>query len=151
MSADIYAIAAFIKARLDEVEHDAREAIGTAALQQQTGRWVHHKVELSNYTALIVFAVAEGPEGSVSTQVADLTVAWEGPERAVHIARHDPARVLAEVTTTRSIVANMCSLHAAAWQYGDARTELEHLTLTTVCRLARLDADHPDYDPTWES
>lgn len=149
MSADIYAIAAFVKARLDEVEHDAREAIGTAAFQQQTGRWVHRDVELSDYTALIVFAVAEGPEGSARTQVADLTAAWEGPERAVHIARHDPARVLTEVATTRSIVSNMCSLHEAAWQYDDARTAVEHLTLTTVRRLAQLDADHADYDPEW--
>lgn len=149
MSADIYAIAAFIKARLDEVEHDAREAIGTAAFQQQTGRWVHRDVELSDYTALIVFAVAEGPEGSARTQVADLTAAWEGPERAMHIARHDPARVLAEVATTRSIVSNMCSLHEGAWQYDDARTAVEHLTLTTVRRLAQLDADHADYDPEW--
>lgn len=146
---DIYAVAAFVNARLDEVENDAREAIGTAVFRKQTGRWVHRDVELSDYTALIVFAVAEGPEGSARTQVADLTAAWEGPERAVHIARHDPARVLAEVATQRIIVSNMCSLHEGAWQYDDARTAVEHLTLTTVRRLAQLDADHADYEPEW--
>lgn len=141
---------AFINARLDEIEHDAREAIGTAAFQRQTGHWVHRNVELSDYTALIVFAVAEGPEGSARTQVADLTAAWEGPERAVHIARHDPARVLADVAARREIVTGLQAALARAWQFGEEARELvAQLAVLMLQRFAALDADHPDYDPGW--
>lgn len=146
---NIHTIAAFVTARLDDIEHDAKQAIGTAAFRRQTGRWLHLDVPDQHGSRLVVFAVAVGPEGEARTQVADLTAAWEGPKRAAHIARHDPARVLAEVSAQRTIVANMCSLHEAAWQYEDARTDIEYLTLTTVRRLAALDADHPDYDHAW--
>lgn len=141
---------AFIRARLDEIEADARAAIGTAVFQRQTGRWEHRNVELSECTALIMFAVAEGPEGEARTQVADLTAAWEGPERAVHIARHDPARVLADVRAKRKIVAHAHLAITQGWSVGEeAREASAMLAVRVLQALAALDVDHGDYDPAW--
>lgn len=146
----VVAMIGFIKARLDEAEHDARQAIGTAVFQRQTGHWIHRDVPDEYGPRLIVFAVAEGAEGTARTQVADLTAAWEGPERAVHIARHDPARVLAEIEATRKIVANCSTALDQAWQVGEeARAAVAHLAVRTLQHLVQLDATHPDYDPGW--
>jgi len=138
---------AFITARLDEVEHDAQAAIGTSVWAKQTGCWVHRNVEISDHTSLIVFAVAQD---EARTQVADLTAAWEGPERAVHIARHDPARVLAEVAARRQMVANLRTAIDHTWQFGEeARDVVTSLAVRMLQQLAALDADHRDYDPAW--
>jgi hypothetical protein len=136
---------AFIRARLDEIEQDARAAIGTSVWATQTGHWVHRDVELSGHTSLIVFAVAED---DARTQVADLTAAWEGPERAVHITRHDPQRVLADVAMRRTMVSNLRTAIDRTWQFGEeAREVVAQLAVMMLQRLAALDADHQDYDP----
>jgi hypothetical protein len=59
----------------------------------------------------------------------------------VHIARHDPARVLATVAAHRAIV----ELHSPcdAWSYGDPATCPELVALATIY------ADHPSFDPAW--
>ena len=152
-------VAAFVLARMDEVEAEARAAIGTSVWATQTGRWVHRDVEHGGYTSLIVFAVAED---HARTQVADLTAAWEGPERAVHIARNDPARVLAEVAAKRAIVAlhHTSETPERLAQIGVSRVGRdpscsdrdypeESDDCLTLLTLAALDADHPDYDPGW--
>jgi hypothetical protein len=65
-----------------------------------------------------------------------------------HIARHDPARVLAECEAKRRIVADHDDQHdcpgwgtASAWPYVGC----------SVLRLLALPfADHPDYRPEWK-
>lgn len=147
LTPQVVEMVAFITARLEETEYDAREAIGTSVWAKQTGRWVHRDVDDSEGSSLIVFAVAED---DARTQVADLTAAWEGPQRAVHIARHDPARVLAHVEATRKIVANACTALDHGWQLGDeAREATAHLAVRILQHLAGLDADHADYDQAW--
>lgn len=133
---DIYAVAAFVNARLDEAEADAH-ACGDAPWE------LLHEARQVNVSAEAIRNEKwkYGQMGYVAS--------FLHREDGRHVARHDPARVLVEVATTRSIVSNMCSLHEGAWQYDDARTAVEHLTLTTVRRLAQLDADHADYDPEW--
>jgi hypothetical protein len=139
----------FIRARLDEIEQDAKAAIGTAVFRQQTGQWIHMNVPDEYGPRLIVFAIAEGPDRP-RTQVADLTAAWEGPERAVHITRHDPQRVLADVAMRRKMVANLRTAIDHAWQFGEeAREVVAQLAVMMLQRLAALDVDHPDYDPGW--
>jgi hypothetical protein len=66
------------------------------------------------------------------------------PEGAgVHIARWDPARVLAECEAKRRIVAEMANY----WVEGASRTgDLPEVVLTA---LALPYADHPDYRDAW--
>lgn len=137
----------FIRARLDEIEHDARQAIGTSVWAKQTGRWMQLDVKHGESSSLIVFAIAED---DARTQVADLTAAWEGADRAVHITRHDPQRVLADVAMRRTMVSNLRTAIDHTWQFGEeAREVVAQLAVMMLQRLAALDADHPDYDPGW--
>jgi|GEM_PF-1634836 len=80
-----------------------------------------------------------------------------GPALAAHIARQDPARVLAEVQAKRG----MLDLHVLAEQdYGDGFvTELcmvcdpeepePFYPCRTLRHLAAVYADHPEYRPEW--
>jgi len=70
--------------------------------------------------------------------------------RARHIARHDPARVLAECAAKRQILADhepydgteLCGGH-------DGRHTVEQCALRRV--LAMPYAGHPDYNPEWRA
>lgn len=63
---------------------------------------------------------------------------------ASHIARHDPARVLAECAAKRELVglltdAELGPIHADAW----------HMLKVAVGRFATMYVDHPDYRQEW--
>lgn len=141
----------FLNARLDEEERIARAAIGTAAFTRQTGRWVADRVpamgnpEFYGYYR-IVFAVADN---GARTQAADLTMAWEGEQRAAHIAYHDPARVLADVAAKREIVA----LHWSPDGRDPSCSDIGSPELSEDCEtlrvMLRVYVDHPDYRPSW--
>lgn len=68
-----------------------------------------------------------------------------------HIARHGPARVLAEVAAKRAIV----DLH---WQWQDEEGPVDicdacdgmRYPCLTMLHLAVVYADHPDYDEAWK-
>ncbi len=63
---------------------------------------------------------------------------------AVHIARHDPARVLREVEATRALI--------AAIEHPDPNQGPEYgygLRLALMFRAA-VYSDHPDYDQSWK-
>jgi hypothetical protein len=75
---------------------------------------------------------------------------------AAHIARHDPARVLREVTAKRAIVTRYAAVRRA---FGDregglwpdvTRREKSH-AYATLCDLAGIWSDHPDYQDEWAS
>jgi Family of unknown function (DUF6221) len=73
----------------------------------------------------------------------------------VHIARHDPARVLREVEAKRAAVTR-CELVLAAFADPAAgswpdvsRRERSHAG-ATLCALAAVYADHPDYRQEWK-
>ena len=113
----------FLRARLDEDERQAR-----AAMTFQAAEW---RVETSG----------------IITTSADTDVYTDDRELAEHIARHDPARVLAEVEAKRDAIV----LHG-----GDLRMQLmfcSHCEQDTPCPTLRLLArpfrDHPDFDPAW--
>jgi hypothetical protein len=63
---------------------------------------------------------------------------------AVHMARHDPAHVLADIAAKRQIVKE-CRAGIAAWPAADSDTYLEAILEV----LAHPYAEHPDFDPTW--
>lgn len=150
VSADL---AGFLLARIVEDEAVARAAVGTAAFQTQTGRWVFEHVSGEFGTIPIVFAVADG---GGKTQAALLETAWEREERGAHIARWDPARVLTECEAKRRIV----ELHTRATQDGhvcpSTRGEgtLWSFGGDPACDTLRLlalpYADHPDYRQEWK-
>lgn len=122
----------FITARLDRDE--------AAALAASPNTWTvepwknEHGVEF-----LIV------PDGSTSTAA----VVPRGPANAVHIARHDPARVLREVEAKRALL----KLHGpvidgtqSSWTWFEGSESASD----KVCRLLALPyADHPDYQTEW--
>lgn len=132
---------AFINARLDEIEKDARACNDApwdtmtwpGGTQIRVATYAHH-VDPMKFRHM----------GHVATV--------EHAHDATHIARHDPLRALAEVKTRRQIV---IELHAAienAWQFGEEARELvAQLAVLMLQRLAALDRDHPDYDTGWEA
>lgn len=102
---------AFVAARLDE-----DEAIAEAAARTDDG---HHGRWL---------AVHFGPCG-FDARVDD------------HIARHDPARALREITADRALIAEYLEFNGEYdWQAG--------LRRAIMCR-AMAWSDHPDYLPGW--
>jgi hypothetical protein len=77
---------------------------------------------------------------------------------AIHIASHDPARVLAEVAAKRAIV-DAYDQAGQSWQEAIVSRDVDSLPVRTA-RLIALEfaarqlaapfADHPDYDPAWQ-
>lgn len=132
----------FLTARLDEDEERARRAT--------QGVW--------KIWGMAVMADQDGTSSAdTAVDVAHTVMADEhGKPRtfdAQHIARHDPARVLAEVEAKRRIV----SLHhePVSWQPGrdPSCSSIDYAEDSTDCEtlraLALPYADHPDYREEW--
>jgi hypothetical protein len=74
---------------------------------------------------------------------------------ATHIARHDPARVLAECAAKRAIVEWHCTSETDLGPaYPDHQPWCEAcegalFPCVTVRHLAAIYREHPDYDPSW--
>lgn len=106
---------AFLNARLDEDEQAAADA---AAILGDGDWWRRH-----------TFVAYSEPNGT--------------PEQVSHhIARHDPARVLADVAAKRAIVA-ACAYNLEYEEYGYTLAE------RVLRALALPYADHEDYKPHW--
>ena len=90
---------------------------------------------------------AEEARGSRGWLLADDMVDYGAtpPAVAEHIARHDPARVLAECEAKRRIV-ELCEIVA---DLPDVDTSAFTLALNTLEDLARPYADHPDHRADW--
>ena len=123
---------AFLNARLDEDEAAAKGAAGDVWEYRDTWVWC-------------------GP-----FEVADIFGGADMEEIGGHIARHDPARVLREVTAKRAIVTRYAAVRRA---FGDregglwpdvTRREKSH-AYATLCDLAGIWSDHPDYRDEWAS
>ena len=131
----------FLLARIAEDEAVARAAVGTAAFSRQSGRWSFETVNDQFGPIPIVFAVADS---GAKTQAANMESAWEREERGAHIARHDPARVLAECEAKRAIVKD------AEWLLSGSDIDVREITDWLFGHLALPYADHPDYLPEWK-
>ncbi|GGZ28521.1 hypothetical protein GCM10010387_22480 [Streptomyces inusitatus] len=167
----------FLRARLDEDEAAARAAA-------EPPSWVkldrHPQLEWSvQYWDAPDRAVVVAEESSAYAVVA--TEAGEGEEdadaRVQHIARHDPARVLAEIEATRRIIgesaadcstgcttehsfSGSCALrwmgpvqeeNGTRWAQNESLVRVPApFTPLSVLRLLALPyADHPDYRDGW--
>lgn len=155
----------FLRARLDEDEAAARAAT--------PGGWATGGLPWS--APDVVSAPGYRPEGfSQGQQVAECIVAdggmgpWAADVRgsgfpkgnAVHIARHDPDRVLREVAAKRAILAlhrpesgGDCSVCSVCLTVRDRWKEdwpLDPWPCATLRHLAAVWADHPEFRQEWQ-
>ena len=141
----------FVTARYDEGEQLARHA---AHIAREAGtRWV---VGPARYVEDYEFvSIHTEPPNVIEVAGAgfDGTGGIHGLVYAEHIARHDPARVLADIAAKRAIVAEYRSHLEHREKYGDKETDYSwgaRTKLEWICRvLAAPYAEHPDYDPAW--
>lgn len=143
----------FLRARLDEDEQVARAAADRTGEQwRASAPGLYNESDPSNHPG----PFATGAWGDLEDDVAE------------HIARHDPARVLAEVAVKRRIVelhlswaadfttgpdaryadryCQTCSDNDMSWWSDKYPPEWPCPTLRL---LALPHADRPDYDPAW--
>lgn len=124
MTADL---AQFLRARLNDDEQAARAATpGPWAVDSES---FAEAISAGDGSVSVVAGGRWGGEASVFETTAD----------AVHIARHDPARVLAEVDAKRALLDD---LDYGGSEMADARWHVAR-------RLASVYADHPDYLEEW--
>jgi hypothetical protein len=120
----------FLRDRLDEDERQAR-----AAMIYQDANW---RVEISG----------------IITTSAETDVYTDDRELAEHIARHDPARVLADVEAKREIVEQHALVGdgAVCLSYCHTRTpgEAQPWPCLTLRLLALPYVDHPEYQEEWK-
>lgn len=138
-------ITAFLAARLDEDEALAREAADRLSGQWFVGRKWN------------VYAV-DDVEPQRFDESDDLVTYGDMKERSEHIARHDPARVLAEVKAKRRVlerhyaVVDSCGTECCDGCGWD-REEGYHVEGIENCPelrdLAAPFDQHPDYNPAW--
>jgi hypothetical protein len=133
-------LAEFLLARIAEDEADAKLARGhryiTGQKEERSGIWVH--------------------DGSISYEDDPFedVVEWVYDEGWAHIARHDPARVLAECEAKRRIVDTAERMVADADDHDADMSTKERWFAGTCARsilraLARPYKGHPDYKPGW--
>ena len=138
---------AFLRARLDEDEAAAR------ALQEyRPGPWI------VDTDSVGLESISSGPRRAAKGW--DFNVIGEvwSHRIAEHVARWDPARVLAEVTAKRAIIdlhpshrqghGQWCSTCGDWPQPGSEQIEIEW-PCPTLRALAQPYAEHADFDPAW--
>lgn len=145
----------FLRARLDEDEAKARAALSTqvnlSAGPVNSGTGLPSRLEVEvvdRWHAPPVSDVIGEYEASIRMPGGAIRVTSEGTgisarDCAEHIARHDPARVLAEVDAKRQVI---------AWYEASVRSLGEGLSASNrhaVQVFAGVYADHPDYDEAW--
>jgi hypothetical protein len=148
-------IVAFLRARLDEDEAAARLAGATP-----DERWRRHENAV----------LEDVPDGHRGAWIAQ---ACEDEETAAHIASHDPARVLADVSAVRALIAVVASWRHRAdldawvfcarapetratfpddWDEGGDRCTCgrDRDVLAVLGPFAAVHAAHPDYQQAWK-
>jgi len=128
----------FLTARLDE-----EEVVARAALTPE--RWW-----------------VDGPASQTGMWwVYDTGAKFESREIATHVARHDPARVLADIAAKRAIVALHAPVEDHNWKSGESHGYLwcgmcgslddspEPYPCRTSLALLQPFADREDFDPAW--
>jgi hypothetical protein len=121
----------FLTARLDEDEQVARDAAVDAGGTWKPGAGVWGDLDE-------VFPVVYD-EGRPT------------PDQAAHIARHDPARVLADVAAKRQLVVALAGYVPADMHFlDDVTASRAHVALLGLTHLALPYADHPDYREEWK-
>lgn len=140
-------LVAFLKARLDEDEQAARSAA--------PGPWTYQDIESVGGGRIcdptVAIANVDWDVEQVDPRIRRFRPAAEADGTGEHIARHDPARVLAEVAAKRMIV--------DCWQTAQINVRVDRddyskgyaAAFERVLRdMARVYSRHPDYrDLEW--
>jgi len=143
----------FLRARLNEDERIARDAGGRSEQAWEADLSGKDPLGMPSWPAVVRYLTG----GRLRGAVAHLPVMQERSEdRMVHIARHDPARILAEVEAKRSLLDRYETQHwhgPAAPTSPDPRDHVEDTgacrTCVTARTLARVYRNHPDFNPAW--
>jgi hypothetical protein len=134
------ALVQFLRARLDEDERGAHAAMWA---DEESGNWhAYDRGPRKNPLGIRWVVIDAASEGVVDVQPQ----AAEDQGVAQYIARHDPARVLAEVDAKRAIVDWVEECRAFFWQTDSTLTPSAYRVLAP---LAAVYADHPDYREEW--
>lgn len=127
------AMAAFVRARLDEEQAAAQDA-------GACGGW--------RMSERFPGMVGTGPEPEPGQRDNTQWVLPLKHEWAEHIARHDPTRVLRDVAMKRRILARHDDQHDC----GDPRSwDYPYEGCADLRALAAMNDDHPDYQEAWRS
>ena len=138
-------IAEFLLARITEDEEAAQaaaEAARTAPSNDLSDRW----------EAMVVHSDSGKPFGVIAGAPVQATRPTAFAHTVEHIARHDPARVLADCEAKRRIVEELALPYIAERRRlmnGQPSWEDEHPDLLRLLALPY--ADHPDYREEWRS
>lgn len=147
-------VVAFLIARLAEDEQIARDAGFSQQSKTRQQEWIAQATEWPGGEHPFLDGVKVTDRMGIATFVAN------GGARAEHVARHDPARVLAEVAAKRAILAEHKHAPATEPSTDDFGCQICAYDrgdcvlygwgwCNTVRLLAAPYADHPDYDPAW--
>jgi len=124
----------FLLARIAEDEAEAHAATGHAWRVTRDPLGVHVEHDLAR------------PMGRVAMRLGrDMGIG--GNADAAHIARHDPARALAECEAKRRIV-EVWPDSFGSWT-ADQAYAAKRVKDAVLLDLATVYADHPDYDEAW--
>lgn len=134
-------IVEFINARLDEEEAVASKAATQTSQSGNRGPgewWVKDAEPGSRRSSSVggCRVYTRGHEGS--------NLEWSLAS-VQHIADHDPARVLREVTAKRALITSTVKRIEQGWGYHDN----EHMIAGDLAPLAAVYSDHPDYRTDW--
>lgn len=128
--ADVTGIVEFLTARLDEDELIARAA-------SERAPWSHHADD---------YWMITGTDGDVVVYDESAPTAAE----AAHIARHDPARVLAEVAAKRELLeAITVELVRLDGVYESESGASDDVAGQLLRMLVRPYSEHPHFHPAW--
>jgi hypothetical protein len=144
-------LAAFLRARLEDDEQAAKDAGG------KPWAWEQHYGDMCNDPTCEYGELATDDTVLMNVHAYDVTTEWQG---AVHIARHDPARVLADVEAKRQIieqhepatVSYLPSRERGCVTCSTAQTwdaQANEANCQTLRLLALPYADHPEYRDEW--
>lgn len=132
------ALSAFLLARIDEEEEAAQAAENAAPTPWVAAQWERRDGKLLA-TGNVSTAAGGGDlwddEGSTTLQAP-----WAA---VVHIARHDPARVLADCAARRQMI------RACTFWLAEDTSDARPLAVAVLTAMVSAHTDHPDFEPGW--
>lgn len=126
----------FLLARIAEDEVVARAATG--------GPWTFHAASQLHFKSA-GWVGSPGPTTQGGVFVAEVSNCADGLDDGGHIARHDPARVLAECKAKRRIV------EVLRHPYLHGEPQVREYAAMTLEIMARVWVDHPYYRESWRA
>jgi len=150
-------VSEFLEARIAEDEAVARRA--------SPGPWSFADIASVGggtiYDPTVAIANVSWDVEDINSPIRRTRPAWQADATGIHIARHNPARVLAECKAKRAIADLHGPVEDRGWQSGVAHDflwcgscgTLDDAPVPFPCEtleaLASVYADHPDYRPEW--